>query len=205
MRSAKAPTMSAGVIAAKVSWKAMKASSGIATPLVKVSAVESVRDAGQERLREAADEGAEAARSGREGERVAVDDPQDRHEAEDGEDLRQQRQHVLGAHEAAVEQGEARDRHEDDEDRRDEHPGGVALVDRGGAAAAASAAGRGGVLRQGGIEGEQAQRRSSEGSHEQETEFIGFRLRKTWRKERGIRGRRHRSRRCGCEPPFRAT
>ena len=42
MRSAKAPTIRAGVMAAKVSWKAMKVNSGMATPLVKVSAVESV-------------------------------------------------------------------------------------------------------------------------------------------------------------------
>ncbi len=42
MRSANAPTMSAGVIAAKVSWKARKDISGIATPLVKVSAVVSL-------------------------------------------------------------------------------------------------------------------------------------------------------------------
>ena len=73
MRSAKAPTMRAGVIAAKVSWKARKANSGIATPLVKVSEVEFGGDAGEERLGEAADEGADAARSGREGERVAVE------------------------------------------------------------------------------------------------------------------------------------
>jgi hypothetical protein len=42
MRSAKAPTIRAGVMAANVSWKAMKVNSGMATPLVKVSAVESV-------------------------------------------------------------------------------------------------------------------------------------------------------------------
>ena len=40
-RSANAPTMSAGVIAAKVSWNATKASSGITTPLEKVAATAS--------------------------------------------------------------------------------------------------------------------------------------------------------------------
>ena len=37
MRSAKAPTMSAGVIAAKVIWKKMKTNSGMTTPSEKVS------------------------------------------------------------------------------------------------------------------------------------------------------------------------
>ena len=41
MRSAKAPTISAGVITAKVIWKAMNRYSGSATPSVKVAAVES--------------------------------------------------------------------------------------------------------------------------------------------------------------------
>ena len=36
MRSAKAPTIRQQVIAAKVAWNAMKSSSGIATPLLKV-------------------------------------------------------------------------------------------------------------------------------------------------------------------------
>ena len=38
-RSAKAPMMRAGVIAAKVIWKAMKTYSGSTTPPVKVAAV----------------------------------------------------------------------------------------------------------------------------------------------------------------------
>ena len=41
MRSAKAPTISAQVMAAKVAWKATKLSSGITTPLLKVAAIES--------------------------------------------------------------------------------------------------------------------------------------------------------------------
>ena len=41
MRSAKAPTISATVMAAKVPWKATKVSSGITTPLLKVAAMES--------------------------------------------------------------------------------------------------------------------------------------------------------------------
>ena len=41
IRSAKAPTISAQVMAAKVAWKATKVSSGITTPLLKVAAIES--------------------------------------------------------------------------------------------------------------------------------------------------------------------
>ena len=41
MRSAKAPTISAQVMAAKVAWKAMKVSSEMTTPLLKVAATES--------------------------------------------------------------------------------------------------------------------------------------------------------------------
>jgi hypothetical protein len=37
MRSAKAPTISAQVMAAKVAWKVTKLSSGITTPLLKVA------------------------------------------------------------------------------------------------------------------------------------------------------------------------
>jgi hypothetical protein len=65
-------------------------------------------------------------------EAVAVDRPEQRDQAEGHEDLHQQRQHVLGTHHARVEQGQARDRHEDDQHRRGHHPGRVALVgDRG--------------------------------------------------------------------------
>ena len=39
MRSAMAPTISAGVMAAKVSWKMTKVSSGISTPAENVAAV----------------------------------------------------------------------------------------------------------------------------------------------------------------------
>ena len=40
-RSAKAPTISAQVMAAKVAWKPMKVSSGMTTPLLKVAPTES--------------------------------------------------------------------------------------------------------------------------------------------------------------------
>ena len=58
-----------------------------------------------------------------EGQRVAVDDPQDGDHAEADEHLHEHREHVLGAHQAAVEEGEARNGHEDDQDGGDEHPG----------------------------------------------------------------------------------
>ena len=42
IRSAKPPTISAGVMQAKVIWKQMKMYSGITTPSVKVAAIDSV-------------------------------------------------------------------------------------------------------------------------------------------------------------------
>ncbi len=59
---------------------------------------------------------------------VAVDHPKDRHHAHDGEHLHQHGYDVLGAHEPGVEQGKARDRHQQHKHRRRQHPGGVALV-----------------------------------------------------------------------------
>ena len=46
------------------------------------------------------------------------------------EHLHQHRQHVLGAHQAAVEQGKAGDRHQQHQHGRRQHPGDVALVGR---------------------------------------------------------------------------
>jgi hypothetical protein len=102
MRSAKAPTISAVVMQANVIWKQMKTYSGIATPTENVSAVDERRP--QEHLGEAADERVPFG----EGEAVAVDHPDHRHDADDREHLREHRQHVLGADEAAVEQRQAR-------------------------------------------------------------------------------------------------
>ena len=159
-----------------------------------------VGDAGEERLREAADDRAEAAGAGGEGQRVAVEDPQDRNQAEHREDLRQQRQHVLGANEAAIEQGETRDRHEDDQDGGDQHPGGIALVDRGRC-----------ILCERRFEGQQREACSSEKSCEMSTIH---RIETPGREKRndgcvfakgGLRGHRHPSRPCGCGPPVRAT
>ena len=91
----------------------------------KVAAFEFGGDAGKEGLGEAADKG----RAAGEGEAVAVDHPDDADDADGVEDMHQHRQHVLGAHEAAIEQGEAGDRHQQHENGRGHHPGVVALVD----------------------------------------------------------------------------
>jgi hypothetical protein len=59
---------------------------------------------GQEGFREAADDGAENAfAAGGEGEGIAIRHPQDGDEAEHREDLHEHREHVLGAHETAIE------------------------------------------------------------------------------------------------------
>ena len=47
-----------------------------------------------------------------EGQRIAVDDPQDGDHAEADEHLHEHGKHVLGAHQAAVEKCEARNGHE---------------------------------------------------------------------------------------------
>ena len=62
IRSAKPPTISAGVMQAKVIWKQMKMYSGITTPSEKVAAIESVVMPGEEQPREAADVGCRARR-----------------------------------------------------------------------------------------------------------------------------------------------
>ena len=60
---------------------------------------------------------------------VAVDRPQHRRAAQNVTNTCiEQRQHVLRAHHAAVEQRQARDGHQDDQQRADQHPGRVALV-----------------------------------------------------------------------------
>ena len=64
-----------------------------------------------------------------EGQRVGDDHPEHRHQARGDERLHQHREHVLLAHHAAVEEGEARDGHHQHERHGGEHPGGVAGVE----------------------------------------------------------------------------
>ena len=121
MRSAKPPMTSAGVMMAKVIWNMKNRVSG----MVPVSA--SRVDAEQERLVEAADEGLRGAAIG-ERERVAHGEPQQRHDAGDGEALHENGEHVLGAHQAGVEQREARQGHEQNQGRCGDDPGRVTCV-----------------------------------------------------------------------------
>src|SRR3546814_11463171 len=60
-------------------------------------------------------------------EAVAPSDPDENRDRRDAEHLAQHRQHVLGPDEAAIEEGETRQDHGEHQDRRGEHPGGVAL------------------------------------------------------------------------------
>ena len=125
MRSAKAPAISAGVMMAKVIWNVMNTVSGI----VRGKSVYrhcDCADAVQEQFIETADIGVHTAFG--EGERIADDHPEHRHEAGDGEALHDRGEHVLLAHHAAVEQAEARDGHHQHESGRGEHPGGVAGI-----------------------------------------------------------------------------
>jgi hypothetical protein len=107
---------------------------------VGIDAGHRVEHALQEQPVEAADEGVALG----EGQAGAVDDPQHGDEREGDEHLHQHRQHVLAAHQAAVEQGQGRNAHQDHQRGADQHPGGVALVGHGGRR------GRGGVGRGGG-------------------------------------------------------
>jgi hypothetical protein len=88
-------------------------------------------DARQEHLGETANEAVESTTIGK-GKRVAVGDPQDHGDGGDHQDLHEDRQHVLGAHEATVEQRETGNDHQQNEDGGNQHPGGIALVDSHG-------------------------------------------------------------------------
>ena len=81
----------------------------------------------QEELADAAEIGAALG----EGEAVADDRPQHRHQAGDREALHHRRQHVHLADHAAIEQRQARDGHHQDQRRRGQHPGGVAGIELG--------------------------------------------------------------------------
>ena len=69
----------------------------------------------QEDLAEPADVGGEAAARVTERDRIAVDNPHDADQRNDGHYLGQDREHVLGANETAVEQRQAGNRHHQDE------------------------------------------------------------------------------------------
>ena len=84
------------------------------------------RYAREKHLRKTAD----IRRSAGEREAVAVDHPDQRDDADAVENLRQHREEVLRANQAAVKQCEAGDRHQQHEDGGNEHPRVVALVHR---------------------------------------------------------------------------
>ncbi|MNP22910.1 hypothetical protein D3C76_1156000 [compost metagenome] len=94
-------------------------------------------DTAEKRLGEATDEGIEVEHAlfhtrGIEGHAVAVDDPENAHQTGDREALHHHREHVLGTHHTAIEQGQARDGHEQHQRRSGQHPGSVAGVQRWG-------------------------------------------------------------------------
>ncbi len=94
------------------------------------------RNARQADMSEATDEGAHRHHAGLhagrvEGQTVAVDDPQDRHQGGDPKAGHQHREHVLGPHQAPVEQGQAGQSHEQHQSAGHDHPGGVAGIDGG--------------------------------------------------------------------------
>ena len=121
MRSTKAPTISAGVMMAKVIWNMKNTVSGS----VVFGATASRATPSRSDLVEIADPGPAAV----EGEAVGAEQPDHRHEAGDGETLHQHREQVLGAHEPAIEQRKPRQSHEQNQRRGRDQPGGIARVD----------------------------------------------------------------------------
>jgi hypothetical protein len=124
MRSAMAPRISAGVMIANIAWNMMKTYWDVARRGGEVRVTESIVTPAAD-LREVADPGV----AGAEREAVADQDPEHADDASGDEALHEDIEDVLGAHQAAVEQGEAGERHHQDERRAGEHPGGVATVD----------------------------------------------------------------------------
>ena len=105
MRSAIAPRISAGVMIANMPWNMMKTYSGMLRGgEAKLAITESSVTPAQADLREVADEGV----AGAERQAVADDDPQHADDAGRQEALHEDVEDVLGAHQAAVEQREAR-------------------------------------------------------------------------------------------------
>ncbi|MNP31557.1 hypothetical protein D3C76_1246830 [compost metagenome] len=93
--------------------------------------------AGEERLGQTANEGIEVDYTllhtgGIERQAIAVNHPQHTDQAGDRKALHHYREHVLGTHHTAVEQGQARDGHEQHQGCGGQHPGGVAGVEHGG-------------------------------------------------------------------------
>ena len=67
-----------------------------------------------------------------EGDRIAEQRPHQASDRNDHKHLHQHAEHVLGPNQAAIEQRETRNAHHQHQGRRDQHPGGVTLVDHSG-------------------------------------------------------------------------
>ena len=106
LRSAKAPLMSAGVMAANIIWKVAKSTNGMPfAPSKRLAGLHA--DAVEEGVVEAADDAQAADRRG-EGEAEADDHPDDGDDRQPEEAVHDRGEHVLGAHEAAIEERQAR-------------------------------------------------------------------------------------------------
>ena len=130
MRSAKAPVISAGVMIAKVIWNITNTDSGIvkATGADEASTQREGRahiHAGHQHAGEVAEIGVPVA----EGDAVPDNDPKYRDQTGDREALHHGGQQVHLADHAAVEQGQTRNGHHQDQGGRGQHPGGIARVD----------------------------------------------------------------------------
>ena len=117
--------MSAGVIAANMSWNAANRRNGI---VVRVDRARRLADPVEPDVVQPADQ-AEPARIGAEREAEPDHHPDDADDGQPEEAVHDRRQDVLAPNEPAVEEGQPGE-HDHHEGRRGEHPGGVARIDR---------------------------------------------------------------------------
>ncbi len=155
-RSTSAPEMSAGVMTANMPWKSMKALWGMVAASVGVGRV---AHAAQPEPGEPADEPVQRA-ARREGEAVGEERPEHAGHAHDRDRQVHGVDDVLGADQAAVEEGQARG-HEHHQPGAHQHQRGVAGVDGCGSLLRGGHGGEGEGERQQGREEELSQGRSS--------------------------------------------
>ncbi len=129
MRSANAPAISAGVMMAKVSWKHDVDGLGYRRRQ-RIGIADALGDVAHDALQQGAVETPDERGSRPECQAVGEDQPENADETGDGEARHHGVAHVLLAHHAAVEQAEPRDRHQQHQRHRGQHPGGVAGIGR---------------------------------------------------------------------------
>jgi hypothetical protein len=107
---------------AKVIWNIMKSGSGMDCPSSGAAVTPPAKDFAKPPMMPPS--------PGPEGEGIAAGEPDEAHQRGDRHALHQHREQVLRLNQAAIEQGEARQGHEQDECRRRQDPGRVTRIGR---------------------------------------------------------------------------